>query len=40
MEKIFINKFTDQVDLVKNHLLPELKLFQNKFDSEIKAQAL
>ena len=40
MEKIFTNKFTDQADLVKNHLLPEIELFQNKFNSEIKNQAL
>jgi len=40
MEKIFTNKFTDQTDLVKNYLLPEVELFQNKFDSEIKDQAL
>ena len=40
MEKIYTNKFTDQADLVKNYLLPEIELFQNKFDSEIKAQAL
>ena len=35
MEKIFANKFTDQIDLVKNYLLPEIKLFQIQFNLEI-----
>ena len=40
MEKIFANKFTDQIDLVKNYLLPEIELFQTQFNLEIKNQAL